>query len=62
MNKREATIVSAYTVWLLGDPAEMHSYIEELFHRRVYPREYHQETQAPPEPDFNATPPETVML
>ena len=45
MTKREATIVSAYTGYLIGEFTEMQKYIEEIMGRPVYTHELgHEET------------------
>lgn len=39
MNKREASIISAYTGYLIGDFSDMHKYIEEIMGRPVWTHE-----------------------
>jgi hypothetical protein len=39
MTKKEATIVSAYTGYMLGDFSDMHEYVEKIMKRPVFTHE-----------------------
>lgn len=40
MTKKEASIVSAYTGYLIGEFSEMHKYAEELYGRPILTHEF----------------------
>lgn len=39
MNKREASIISAYTGYLIGEFSDLHEYVEEIIGRSVLTHE-----------------------